>query len=185
MHAPDWVSDELYRIHKNCRLGWVGQDREGPDDELNKGTFGLIQLYHRRDAEKTYFGDFWNDRGPIFGRSFDSLFWVPIYIVDVPPVQVFDGTVIELLKRWMIPFKQRYMEAALEKGQQYKTMVDDLAGEQGSYMFWKSRQTDAASDRTTTYAETTEEDKKVLAGEKLTDLTQTFTELPAEAQPME
>ena len=92
MEAPRWITEELYKLHKEARLGWAGVDR-GPDDDLNKGKFALIQLYHVRDAARTFYGDFWGDRGPIFGRSYDRLQKVPILLSLIEPAYVFSGRV--------------------------------------------------------------------------------------------
>lgn len=184
MWSPRWVDEELYRVHKQCRLGWVGQER-GPEDELNKGYFGLIQLYHKRDADKTFFGDKWGDRGPLFGRSFDPIVWVPIYLMDIEPVKVFDGSVIGLLKQWIRPMRDRFMASAREKGEAYQTQLDNLAGEQGSYMHWKAQQTDSTRPEPLAQKFVTPHDKAVLAGDTIKGVKDAFTKLPVDAQPME
>lgn len=174
MEAPRHITDKLYDLHKQVRLGWVGEDR-GPEDELNKGKFALIQLYHRRDAERTYYGDPWNDRGPIFGRSFDRLARVPIMLHLIEPEDVFSGKVVVDLKRWMTPIGKRMLESARERGKQYQTEVDNLAGEMGSRMYW-----DAHHGGSATIPEAqkflTAEDKAVLSGETIRGVENTFVD---------
>lgn len=183
MHPPEWVLKKLQELHPQVRLGWIGQDREGSEDELNKGHFALIQLYQVRDSERTYFGDEWSDRGPIYGKPFDRLSRVPRYLADLTSEDVFSGRAIALLQRWMRPMKDRFMESAKEKGAGYQSSIDNLAGEMGEEMYWKSKQTDATRPEPVAKKFITEKDKKRLSGEAATGVADVFTKVP-DAQPM-
>lgn len=177
MHPPEWICKELERLHPQLRLGWVGQERRRPDEDLNKGCFALIQLYHSRDHARTYFTP-WHtvdNRGPVYGSRFDPLARFPIYLADIEPADVFSGACLPAIKRWMRPMKERYMESAKEKGKQYEAEVQDMAEGAADYMLWSANKPDSTSDRTVTNAEVTEYDKAVLRGEVKKDLTEAFT----------
>jgi len=108
MHPPPWICESLYRIHPQLRLAWHGREREH-EDELNPGSFALIQLYHISDVQEfddpATFRLTWGadpvegadgatrlkrvDRGPIFNRhgttkpDWDSAFRVPIFVATL------------------------------------------------------------------------------------------------------
>ena len=167
MEAPRSICEALYRLHKHVRLGWVGEDRTGPEDEPNKGKFALLQLYTARDASRTFYGDPWSDRGPIYGRPFDRLQRVPIMLTLVEPQDVFSGKIVADLKRWMKPIGQRMLASAREKGAEYQSQLDDLAGEAGEHLYWSSQQTGAARPPVVAQKFLTEHDKAVLAGDTI------------------
>ena len=174
MEAPKHITEALYKLHKQVRLGWIGREH-GPTEELNQGSFALIQLYHTRDAANTYYGEPWNDRGPIFGRSYDRLQRLPILLHLVSPDDVFSGRVVSTLKRWMMPIGQRMLESAREKGKMYQSSIDDLAGEMGTRMYW-----DAHHGGSATIPEAkkflTPEDKAVLSGETIRGVENTYVQ---------
>lgn len=172
MHPPSWICKELERIHPQLRLGWVGRDRSGPADELNKGSFALIQLYHQRDASRTFFTP-WNATGPVFGTDYDRLARVPVYLADIEPQDVFSGACIPLIRRWMRPLKERVVEAQVAKGREYESSNQDLAEAQTDYMLWHASKSDM-SDRTVTNSDLTAHDKAVLDGATKQDLTEAF-----------
>lgn len=173
MHPPQHIVDELQRLHKWVRLGWMGFDRTGPEDELNKGTFVLLQLYHQRDLFRSCEGLFLN-RGPIFGKRYDPLQRFPIMKARIHPKDVFSGKVVHLLKYMMKPIRQRVIESALAKGKDYDRQVSELGGEMGEYMYWRANKFDSPRDRTRTKDDVTAEDKAVLRGERKKDLTTAF-----------
>lgn len=175
MHAPDHICEALYRLHPQVRLGWVGADRLSPDEDLNKGQFALLQLYHARDAARTFYGDPWGDRGPVFGRPYDRLMRVPIMLHLVHPRDVFSGRIVMDVRHWMKPIKQRVEEAALERGRDYQRKLDDLAGEIGSEMYWNSHNGGSATI-TAPYKDLTAEDKAVLGGETIKGVQNTFVD---------
>lgn len=175
MEAPRHICEALYKLHQQARLGWVGADRLSPDEDLNKGQFALLQLYHRRDAERTYYGDPWNDRGPVFGRPYDRLMRVPIMLHLIHPQDVFSGKVIFDVKRWMMPIRERVELAAVERGKAYQDELDNLAGEIGSEMYWSAHNGGSATINTP-YKDLTAEDKAVLGGETIRGVENTFVD---------
>lgn len=175
MEAPSHITEALYRLHPQVRLGWIGEDRLSPDEPLNKGKFALLQLYHVRDAERTYYGDPWGDRGPVFGRPYDRLMRVPIMLHLVSAEDVFSGRIVFDVKRWMMPIRQRVEDAARERGREYQRQLDDLAGEIGSEMYWEAHNGGSAT-LTTPYKDLTDDDKAVLGGETIRGVENTFVD---------
>ena len=142
MHAPEWVSRELERLHPQLRLGWMGQERLSPDEPLNKGSFFLLQLYHRRDAERTlHFA--WESSGPIWGSRYDPLQRVPFVMQPLSNEEVFTGEVLQIVREMMVPLKERLHSAMKEEGKVLDAEMDDLAGEMGEQMYWNSKRHDA------------------------------------------
>ena len=108
MHPPGWVCRRLAELHPQLRLGWAGRQRQN-DDELNPGSFALVQLYHKQDTgsvdDPTTFRLLWDvdpvvdehgettivrkERGPIFNknggtrRDWDSLSRVPVFVATL------------------------------------------------------------------------------------------------------
>ena len=88
MHPPSWVCRRLHQLHPQLRLAWAGRQRQH-DDELNPGSFALVQLYHVQDTGRvdnpTTFRLLWDvdplvgedgettmvkaDRGPVFSKN--------------------------------------------------------------------------------------------------------------------
>jgi hypothetical protein len=148
MHAPDWVTEELFNVHKQARLAWLGvpsddDEAEGEEKELNRGTFVLLQLYHKRDVANISTVTPWEEfpcKGPIFGRRFDPISRKPVVLAYITPQDVFSGKVIKMVKDWCKPMKQRYAETAQAKGKQLNETLDDQVGEAADYMMWKANQ---------------------------------------------
>lgn len=108
MHPPGWVCRRLHQLHPQLRLAWAGRQRQH-DDELNPGSFALVQLYHVQDTgrvdDPTTFRLLWDvdpvvgddgettmvkaNRGPIFGkngtthRDWDNLSRVPVFVATL------------------------------------------------------------------------------------------------------
>ena len=108
MHPPGWVCRRLHQLHPQLRLAWAGRQRQN-DDELNPGSFALVQLYHVQDTgsvdDPVSYRLRWDvdpvvgddgqttmvkkERGPIFGkngstrRDWDNLFRVPMFIATL------------------------------------------------------------------------------------------------------
>ena len=108
MHPPSWICRALYRVHPQLRLAWLGREK-AYEDELNPGSFALVQLYHISDVKEfedpTTFRLPWSadpvegsdgttrtkrvNRGPIFNREggtradWDSAFRVPIFVATL------------------------------------------------------------------------------------------------------
>lgn len=122
MYAPSDACKALYELHPQLRLGWVGYERRKEDD-LNAGSFAVVQLYNVRDAgtpdEPVSFREFWHvmplltengelinrriDRGPIYNRfggstpDWDPLFRVPMFIMTLDQQFVYpDGKPIRI-----------------------------------------------------------------------------------------
>jgi hypothetical protein len=182
MHPPQWVVDEIKRIHPQARLGWEGLERKGSEEELNKGRFALIQLYHARDAAKTFLTP-WANRGPVFGKHFDSLFWTPIYVIDVAAEDVFSGRIITMLKRWMRPMRERYVESAIAKGSEYQTQCDDIIGEAADEMYSLAHRSTDGGAPVVAKKFLTLEEKKILSGDFDTNVKDTW--LPENQTPVQ
>ena len=108
MHPPSWICRDLHRLHPQLRLAWAGRPAKH-EDELNPGSFALVQLYHISDIQDiedpTTFRLTWDldpvededgttslkriDRGPIFAkdgstrRDWDSAFRVPVFVATL------------------------------------------------------------------------------------------------------
>jgi hypothetical protein len=112
-------------------LGWDGEGR----------TFGLLQLYHRRDADTTY-REPWINQGPTFSKSGrpgfrDWDFWSrrPFYIIDIAPRDVQSGKVIGLVKRWARPIAARYHESFIEKERNTLNSIESIGYEVGNRIY--------------------------------------------------
>lgn len=108
MHPPSWICRALYRVHPQLRLAWHGREK-AHENELNPGSFALVQLYHISDVKEfedpTTFRLPWTadpiegsdgktrtkrvNRGPIFNKEgstrldWDSAFRVPIFVATL------------------------------------------------------------------------------------------------------
>lgn len=208
MHAPSHITEALFAIHPQARLGWLGEERLSPEEPLNKGKFALLQLYYKHAAERTYYGELWNDRGPVFGRPYDHAMRVPIMLALLDPMQVLNGAFLcacdgclsginpcprlycqhqhdgVLIRRWMMPMYERGLRAAEEKGREYQTQLDNLAGELGSEVYWEAKRNGAVIN--TPHKALTADDKAVLGGEKLKGLKNTYVDkMKTDAQRIE
>lgn len=121
MHPPAEACRRLYELHPQLRLAWAGRPKELPE-EMDPGSFCLIQLYHVRDVgnlddTENTFREVWHvttrqddmgdsyrtriDRGPIFNRwggtslDYDPLQRVPIFVATLDQDYCYgDGTPI-------------------------------------------------------------------------------------------
>ena len=166
MHPPQYVLDEIERLHPWARLGWT---EEGPTP-----GFYFVQLIPKRVFEFE-FNEPWGDLGPIYGSDYDPLERVP-YMMAGPfhPKSEKWEDIIASLKDYFEPLNERLYKENRKKGEAYDDYVKDLAGEMGSYLYWRSKQTDAAQRRDIPYKALTEEEKSVLRGESMKDLRDTF-----------
>lgn len=128
MHPPQWVCDELERLSPWARLGWHGERRQ----------FAILDLYPARLAKGT-FRELWDGKGPVFGRPYDHLARVPVWIYEVPPEEVFSGAVLARAKRFLTPLKPRLARSWQQRHRQRKRDFKERAGEQGSYLHWRAR----------------------------------------------
>lgn len=148
MHPPSWVVDSIVNLHpkKLLRLGWVGEymkeDDESQDDELNRGSFVLIQLFHKRDAATKATAFSWSDypnRGSIYGPDFDRLMREPVPIAYFSKMDVCQGRIIPIVKEWMRPLRERMIEDKTTKGRQMNTAMADMVGSAGDRMYWHAQ----------------------------------------------
>ena len=163
MHAPDWVCTELERIHPWVRLGWLGEKRQSPDEELNKGSFFLLQLYHARDAALTMYCP-WEDAGPVWGSRYDPLRRVPVIIQPMTTEEVCSGEVIRLLRKMMNSnITKDAVDSRAEAGKQFQQEVDDVAEASGE----RARHARKKLDHAVPYAKKflTQEEKDMLSGD--------------------
>jgi hypothetical protein len=154
MHAPRTACEQLFRFHSKCRLGWHGYPRKNEDD-LNAGSYALIQLYHisdigRFDNRKTFM-QFWDDPdyyfGPIFDkhggctRDWDPLFWIPIYVANlnqfgIATQDVFSGKFIQTIKPWAANQLKTAKKKREDKVRLERQRRDDLLDQMGDH-WWK------------------------------------------------
>lgn len=139
MHPPKHILDKLQEMHKWVRIGWLASPRQGPED-LNAGYFSLLQLYHKRDADVTFLVP-WEDRGPVYGKEYDRLTRVPIWLANITKEEMFSGDVIDMLKRWMIPMSKRKTDSEIAKGKEVTSAIKDIARDKADYLMWKARET--------------------------------------------
>lgn len=176
MEPPKHILDAIEAVHPMVRIGWEGRERK-TDDELNAGQFHLIQLYHQRDASRC-FHDPWRNRGPLYGSRYDPLKYVPFRIETLEHKDVFGGRVVEMVKGMMGDFYSELVAARSEQGRDWDRYIHDLATEAADRMFFENNKTDATRGLPTPYKCTTEEDKAVLSGEKLTKVEDSLVPLP-------
>lgn len=128
MEAPRYVCEAIEKISPWARIGWNGKNR----------TFAIIDLYPAKLAKATY-RELWGDRGPIFGSSYDHLARTPIWIEDVSPISVHDGSVISRVRRLASPIRKRIIDSWKDRQADRKREIRELAGKQGEYTYWLAR----------------------------------------------
>jgi len=160
-HAPSWVTDQVQQIHHRARIGF---DPWQPG-QTGEGQFYLLQLFHRKDAEKTYSG-YWNYRGPIFGKDFDRLTYTPITIAKLSHLDVYQGGVITKLKEWIIPIRKRIRENRETLGNLYDREATEISGAAGEELYWRAKKS-IFGPQVVAKKFLTKEDKDVLCGDKM------------------
>jgi hypothetical protein len=181
MEPPVSVLEAVQKIHKHARIGWVGKPKSSPED-LNAGYWALIQLYSQRDSRHTMLEP-WNERGPIYGKPFDRLSRIPIYVIDVQKDDIYDLPF--LLKRWITPIKDRVTQSEIEKGKGVEKEMSELGEAAGDYLWHLSNKTGASVTSNNPKKCLTEKDKKVLAGETKKDFTNAYvTNVEGKAEKM-
>lgn len=168
MHPPQYVLDEIERLHPHARLGWSGAE----DDP--KAGFFFVQLIPKRLVDYEY-NEPWNNQGPVYGSDYDHLERIPYKMAGPfhPRSESWED-VIASLKTMFEPLNDRLYKQNRAKGEAYDDWVKDLAGEMGSYLYWKSKQTGATTRTDIPYKTLTEDEKSVLRGEQKRDLRDTF-----------
>lgn len=170
MHPPNWVVQKLHEIHSGMRLAWKGCARDST--ELNTGEYMLLQLFHMADLD-TAFSELWNDRGPVYGLPYDFLTHVPVMVSAVTPQDVFGGAIIKALEIMLTPFQKRIYNQRLDLGNALEDRVKDMAGEEGEWLYWQAKNSSHRGPLVSK-SDVTEEDKAVLRGERMLDLTDTY-----------
>ena len=136
MYPPSATCRALHRLHKNLRIAWAGRERH--NDELNAGSFAIVQLYHISNAgkpeEENTILAHW-DNGPIYNkdggstRDWDPLFYVPIYKVNlidfrIPQETIFNGMIVPIVEGWLRPWTRVVKESQRDNGRQLKRDTD-------------------------------------------------------------
>jgi hypothetical protein len=137
-------------------------------DELNPGSFALVQLYHVRDADGCY-RELWDrtdvqdndytvrtvriDRGPVFAKDGGSRKdwderYVPVYVANladygITPQQVFSGEFLGTVRRWLTPIVKRVVDSAREAGKDLKRQTGDIADEAAKFQWREAQRADA------------------------------------------
>ncbi len=148
MHPPQHILDKLQSLHPMIRLGWWSELAGGPDssdDESNRGCFVLLQLYHKRDADRTYL-DSWNSTGPVFGKDYDHGVRTPIWLKRYSKRDVFNGDIIGDVIEMLRPYSERYIESAQAKGAMMASKMKDISGDAGEFLYHRARKSDHASN---------------------------------------
>lgn len=128
MEPPSYVCEALERISPWARIAWNGENK----------CFSVIDLYPAKLAKHTY-REKWGNRGTIYGSDFDRLSRIPIWIEDVPAVDVHGGRVIARVKRMASSLKDRVKESWVQRQNERKSDIKDLAGKQGEYLYWQAK----------------------------------------------
>tara|TARA_B100000809_G_C14971196_1_gene470996 strand:+ start:122 stop:667 length:546 start_codon:yes stop_codon:yes gene_type:complete len=172
MNPPNWVVNKLEEIEPSTRLGWIGEDRISPDDEPNKGSFALLQLFRKR-ATKKLICDRWKNRGPVFGSRYDPLTHDPVWIINISKEDVFSGKAISLLRRWVTPIQERLDEVNVQAGRNYESTIQDMAHELGTELY-KNAQASSDSCRYVANKHITKKEKDIISGEGKSSVSDVF-----------
>jgi hypothetical protein len=154
MDPPKWVLDKIEEVHSLCRLGY-------DDDEPNE--FAVLELWRVREAPETIMG--YPYRGHIYGSPYDPLERVALHLMSVPFLSVFDGSVIDMLKRAVLPFHEKSRAALLKEGEEVEQQITAMAEEMGDRAWFESHKTGAPRGPIVPNKEITEEDKSIIRGD--------------------
>jgi len=126
---PADICRRLAKLHPQLRIAFNGQ----------QGTYSLIQLYHRRDFQRTARG-VWNHQGPIYSKKgewradwSDDRF--PIYVGDVSMPDVHGGRILGLVKEWARPHAQRIRENRLARNAEVEKTFREVGEEAGAKLY--------------------------------------------------
>lgn len=150
MHPPKHILDKLQELHPQVRIGWLGEDQPGcpadlSDDTDNRGCFVLLQLYHKRDFDRTFYQPF--EYSTVFGKPYDPQVRQPVQLKAYQKQDVFNGAIIEDVRRMVQhTVRERYEASAMEKGSQVAAQISDLAGEAGQYLWHRKNKRDNADN---------------------------------------
>ena len=167
MHPPSFMCKQIFRLHPQLRLAWCGRERQH-EDELNAGSFAVVQLYHIQDCGTyelpTTYREFWEvtgrlnlngglemvpiHRGPIYNRwggaprDWDPLFRKPIFVCEIDDIRaVYDGTIMDELAQGLRPIVKRAQDSAKAKGKQIADKAEDIGREAGDYWWHEASKT--------------------------------------------
>lgn len=151
MEAPAYVCRALSRLNPNLRLAWDGATRSFAIVELYPQRLVgdldepsiISDLWHITDRYDPKTKEVYRvkvDRGPIFNMKgglspdWDMLNFVPVYKAnlksyEITTEEVFSLAFLKVLARWMIPFKQRQVESAIEAQRNLDRSISDLTRE--------------------------------------------------------
>jgi len=147
MHPVSAICEQLARLPKaKLRLAW-----HGPRNE-----FAVIQLFHLKDVERDFVGEWEMCNGPIYGKDgrrpdWDPLFWRPMFIglasdFDCDTHDVMTGHILYEVRQsleWVAEKKsksnrKRYRKALMDN-------ADDLGREMADYAWSLGQNTDQTS----------------------------------------
>jgi hypothetical protein len=171
MHPPWEAVENLERLESTARLAWF-PDPQKAEGELNAGAFALLQLYPRAKMDEILYEP-WGDKGPVFGSTWNNDKYYPAWLANFTKEQVFSGSFILDVRRWMRPLKERVVESAQELGREKQARMRDMAEEAGDRMYHKAQK---SLDRPPVLAKkfVSEEDKAILSGDAQRDYTEDF-----------
>lgn len=148
MIPPNHVLEKLQSLDSTIRLGWWGEGAGGEDktdDKENRGCFVLLQLFHKRDSEASFFDVF--NVGPIYGKPYDVLMRHPILIKCYQKQEVFNSDIIgDVIKMKTISVRDRYNASAKAKGEFEADQISDLGGQAGQDLWKRHKKRDNASN---------------------------------------
>jgi len=156
MHPPRAICEQLARIHPKLRFAWHGREKRDAD-ELNPGSFAIVQLYHisnagTQDNPNTYRQPWEEAFGPIFNkqggttRDWDPLFWTPMYVtrledVGVTHSEVFNGQILDFIRDWMIPVGRRAKEDRRRRAKELHDRTEDIIDAMTDRLWYEANKT--------------------------------------------
>lgn len=149
---PQWVLDEIYKVHHLCRLGWAG----GPE-------FAIVELWRQQEAPETIAGEPF--LGHVYGKSYDHIAYVPLHIMDASVWQVFDGTVVDMVKRATSSFKDRVIAARRAEGEAIEKDLNAQAEQLGDEYYSAMHRDGAPRAPVVAKKFLTEHEKAVIGGD--------------------
>ena len=139
--GPDAI-EALASIHAPARWAWWGDETED-DDELNRGSFALLELYPKHEVDNQLY-ERWNDKGPIYGAPFDRDRFVPLLLWSFTPEEVESRRFVPVIRDWLTPMRKRMIDTAMERADNYEGRVASLSGEMGNHLHWLSQRNNSS-----------------------------------------
>lgn len=147
---PEWVVKKVEEIYPLARIGYEGKEE-----------YAVLELWRVREESAIGVPFF----GHVYGRCYDPLRYVPRHIISTRIEDVFSGRVIEQIKRMLTSFKDRQLSALRAAGEQEDAELTEAAEQMGSELYFRSKQTGAATAPTIPRKMLTPQDKAILSGE--------------------